>query len=127
MKGIVWRGIRGNVTNRYTPDKIWWGFSCCTETLSVLEKFVGTSGERTLFEIECSNGRMIQRHSFFKDEHEVLLTPGCYFLVIDKWSPSKNLHIIRLCESMPPYQLIAPPFESFPVQSLVKDAKSSGK
>jgi hypothetical protein len=112
LQTIIWRGIRGDVSNLYRKDFIWWGVSSCTETMEIMEKFVGRSGVRTLFMIECINGKAIKPHSFYKDENEIVLMPGTYLLVIDKWSPADGLHIIRLKEENPPFQLVAPPFSS---------------
>ena len=111
-KKIIWRGIRGDVSHLYQKDFIWWGVSSCTETMEVMEKFVGRSGVRTLFMIECINGKAIKSHSFYKDENEIILMPGTYLRVIDKWSPADDLHMIRLREETPPYQLVASPFAS---------------
>jgi hypothetical protein len=95
-KNQIWRGIHGNVSNLYNVDYIWWGVSSCTTTIEAMENFVGLSGERTLFMIECINGKSIQAHSSYKDENEILLMPGTYLSVIGKWSPSERLHIIHL-------------------------------
>jgi len=112
LKKVIWRGIRGDVSHLYRKDFIWWGVSSCTETMEVMEKFVGRSGVRTLFMIECIHGKAIQSHSFYTDENEIILMPGTYLRVIDKWSPAEGLHIIRLQEDIPPYELLAPPFNS---------------
>ena len=110
LKRTIWRGIRANVMDLYREDFIWWGMSSCTETMKVMERFVGRSGVRTLFMIECINGKSIKSHSFFKDENEILLMPGTYLRVIDKWSPANDLYIIHLQEETPPCQLVASPF-----------------
>ncbi|CAF1317761.1 unnamed protein product, partial [Rotaria sordida] len=36
---------------------VWWGLSSCTTALTVLqsEQFLGQTGDRTLFMIECIN------------------------------------------------------------------------
>ncbi|CAF4043775.1 unnamed protein product, partial [Rotaria sp. Silwood1] len=112
LKKTIWRGIRGNVNDQYEKDFIWWGISSCTETMKVMEKFVGRSGVRTLFMIECINGKAIKSHSFYKDENEIILMPGTYLRVIDKWSPADDLYIIHLQEETPLYQLVASPFNS---------------
>jgi hypothetical protein len=112
LKTIIWRGIRGNVSHLYQKDYIWWGVSSCTETMEVMEKFIGRSGVRTVFMIECINGKAIKSHSFYKDENEIILMPGTYLRVIDKWSPAEGLHMIRLKEENPPFPLLASPIDS---------------
>jgi hypothetical protein len=111
IRKTIWRGIRENVNNLYIEDFIWWGVSSCTTTIESMERFIGRSGERTLFMIECINGKSIKAHSSYQDENEILLMPGTYLTVTGKWSPSENLHIIHLQEENPPHQLLKPPFD----------------
>ncbi|CAF2706488.1 unnamed protein product [Rotaria sp. Silwood2] len=124
-KGVIWRGIRGDVYDQYNIDQVWWGVSSCTETMQVMERFVGRSGVRTLFTIECISGKAIGAHSFYKNENEIVLMPGTYLRVKDKWSPNENLYMIHLREENPPYQFIAPPFSkestSMKEADLIKD------
>ena len=110
LKKTVWRGIHGNVSDLYEEDFIWWGVSSCTETMDVLEKFIGRSAVRTIFMIECLNGKAIRAHSFHQDENEIILMPGTYLRVIGKWSPADNLYMIHLQEEIPPCELVPPPF-----------------
>ncbi|CAF1389981.1 unnamed protein product [Adineta steineri] len=112
VKGVVWRGVRGDLSDQYNDDHIWWGFSSCTESMAVMKQFVGNSGVRTLFNIECINGKAIQAHSFFKKENEILLLPGTYMRVVSKWSPAKDLYIIQLRETPAPHPYLEPPFSS---------------
>ena len=112
LKSTVWRGVRGNLSDQYDDDHIWWGFSSCTESVEVMEKFVGKSGVRTLFTVECINGKAIRSHSFFKKENEILLLPGTYLQVVGKWSPAKDLYMIHLRETIPPRPYLEPPFQS---------------
>ena len=111
FKGTIWRGVRGNLSDQYDEDHIWWGASSCTETMKTMEAFAGSEGVRTIFTIECITGKVIQKHSYFKEENEILLMPGSYFQVVDKWMAAKDLYMIHLREKIPPYETIAPPFE----------------
>jgi hypothetical protein len=77
--------------------------------------------------IECINGKAIQSHSFYKDENEILLIPGTYLRVVDKWSPAQDLQIIRLKEETPPCQLLPPPFSSSSTSSSSVDTFSVEK
>jgi len=88
--------------------------SSCTVSLEILqsEQFLGTEGLRTLFSIECQNGKSVVAHSHFKDtEKEVILMPGSYFEVVGQLHPAKDLHIIHLKEIQPPFPLVKPPFD----------------
>ena len=78
-KGIIWRGVRGNVSDKYQKEKVWWGFSSCTETMGEIDQFLGRTGERTIFMIDCMHGKAIRNHSKFPEENEILLMPGYLF------------------------------------------------
>jgi hypothetical protein len=112
IQAVVWRGIRADLSGQYKKDEvvIWWGFSSCTETISVLERFIGMTGKRTVFSIQCLKGKSIRKHSFYADENEILLMPGTYFKVVDQLSMGSDLCIIHLQEEIPPHPIIAPPF-----------------
>jgi hypothetical protein len=112
----VWRGIKGvDLSSQYKAGTkfAWWGVSSCTADMKLLEseKFLGKTGQRTLFSIECINGKSIGKHSYFKQiEQEIILIPGSYFEVIGQLSPAPDLYIIELKEILPPMTLVKPPF-----------------
>jgi hypothetical protein len=109
---VVYRGIRRDVRKDYPTGEtvIWWGFSSCTSTMDVLEndQFFGSTGTRTFFTIECSNGKDIRNHSSFQNEDEILLPPARQFKVISSLNQSGGLHMIQLKEIEPPYSLLEP-------------------
>ncbi|CAF1319759.1 unnamed protein product [Didymodactylos carnosus] len=113
-KAIVWRGVKADLRADYDPGKkqVWWALSSCTTKMNVLEssEYLGTSGNRTMFSIECSNGKMIKQYSYFEKEDEILLMPGSYFHIVDQLCPAKELNIIHLKEETPPYPLLELPF-----------------
>jgi hypothetical protein len=81
---------------------------------SVLESevFLGQEGKRTIFSIECFNGKKIREHSSLEDEDEILLLPGSQFIVKSHLQPSKkdpDLIIIQLIQTEPPYTLLEEP------------------
>jgi hypothetical protein len=113
---VVWRGVPLDLRKQYEVGKTytWWGFSSCTEKIGVLESdlFLGQEGKRTIFSIECFNGKKIREHSSFEDEEEILILPGSQFLVKDHLQPSKkdpDLIIIQLIQVEPPYILLEEP------------------
>ncbi|CAF1472819.1 unnamed protein product [Rotaria sp. Silwood1] len=116
QKGRVWRGIRDvDLSSQYKVGTkfAWWGVSSCTAAMKLLEseKFLGKTGQRTLFSIECINGKSIAAHSYFKNtEQEIILMPGSYFEVLGQLNPAPGLHIIELKEIIPPMTLVKPPF-----------------
>lgn len=115
-KCVAWRGVNGNITDNFKIGKtiVWWGFSSCTTSMNVLESsnYMNQSDVRTLFSIECMNGKIIRNHSYFKNENEILLLPAIQLQVLSKMSPAPNLHVIHLKEIEGPFPLLKPPFIS---------------
>ncbi|CAF4126436.1 unnamed protein product [Rotaria sordida] len=124
VKGVVWRGVKGiDLSSKYKTGMkfAWWGVSSCTTTPDVLEAtdFLGKTGTRTLFSIECIAGKSIKKHSHYSDtEKEVVLMPGTFFEVVGQVDAGSNLHIIHLKEIQPPFPLIKPPFVQTRQESL---------
>jgi hypothetical protein len=109
---FVFRGITRDMSKEYPKGAtiIWWGFSSCTSTVDVLEneQFLGSTGTRTCFTIECTSGKDIRNHSSIQSEHEILLPPGRQFQVVACLKQSGGLHMIQLKETEPPYPLLEP-------------------
>ncbi|CAF1106788.1 unnamed protein product [Rotaria sordida] len=112
----VWRGIRGvDLSSKYTIGTkfAWWGVSSCTADMKLLESdtFLGKVGLRTLFSIECTDGKSVSAHSYLKNtENEIILMPGSYFEVMGQLNPADDLHIIELKQIKPPMTLVKAPF-----------------
>ncbi|CAF4224414.1 unnamed protein product, partial [Adineta steineri] len=108
----VYRGVNLDLANQYTQGKtfVWWGFSSCTTSIEVLEneQFLGKTGQRTLFTIECDSGKDIGGHSYFQSEKEVLLLAARQFMVVGCLRPAPGLHMIQLKETKPPITLLQP-------------------
>jgi hypothetical protein len=119
----AYRGVKLDIRNRYTEGKtvVWWGFSSCTLTLGVLQSdlFLGKTGARTIFNIQCESARDIRHHSYYPVEDEVLLLAATQFEVISCLDQG-DLHIIQLKETRPPHPLLQPvPVVSPPPMSIV--------
>ena len=108
----VYRGVKQDLHELYPTGStiVWWGFSPCTTSIDVLqvEQFLGKTGTRTMFNIECHSGRDIRQHSFFSTEQEVLLLAARQFKVVGSLDPGHGLHIIQLKEIDPPFPLLEP-------------------
>jgi hypothetical protein len=106
----VFRGIKGDLRKNYQIGKtiIWWGFSSCTGTMEVLSdpSFLGSTGARTLFSIECQSGRDIQQHSDFQEEDEILLPAARQFEVVSCLEQGPDLLLVHLKETKAPFALI---------------------
>ena len=115
FSGHVWRGVNGDLSKDFQKGEtiVWWGFSSCTTSLEVLEspQFLGKDETRTLFSVECKNGKVIKHHSYFAVEDEVLLLPGIELLITGKLRPAPGLTIIELREVIDSEViLLQPPF-----------------
>ncbi|CAF1242158.1 unnamed protein product [Didymodactylos carnosus] len=114
VKCVVWRGIKTDLSDEYLKVKpfVWWGMSSCTDSLEIMEseQFLGKTGTRTLFNIECENGKIIKPHSYYKAENEILLLPATQFKVLGKTNAGNGLHIVHVREILPPYVLLQTPF-----------------
>jgi hypothetical protein len=115
FEGVIWRGVKGiDLSEQYEAEECytWWNLSSCTQAVDVMEKeqFMGTEGVRTLFSIQCFNGKEIKQHSYVPAENEILLPPATYFKVLGKVDAGAGLRIIHVRETLPPYELISPPF-----------------
>ncbi|CAF1195472.1 unnamed protein product [Didymodactylos carnosus] len=108
---IIYRGIKMDMGNEFPEGKIffWWGFSSCTSSINVLENFLGKTGTRTIFNIECDSGKDISKHSFYQKENEVLVYPARQFKVISSLDSGNLLRIIQIREIQPPFRFIQIP------------------
>ncbi|CAF3101073.1 unnamed protein product [Rotaria sp. Silwood2] len=122
---LLFRGIKSDLHQNYPKGKtiIWWGFSSCTASVDVLqsELFLGTTGTRTMFTIQCDSGKDISKHSYFPNEEEVLLMAATQFTVAGCLNQGNNLYTIQLKETKPPHPLLQP------ITNLSKSKKSSAK
>ncbi len=110
----VWRGVNKDLSKDFPrgTSVIWWSFSSCTTSLTVLENniYLANVGERTLFSVEAINGRTIRAHSHFDYEDEILLLPGTYMEVQSQLTPAPGLHVIHLKQVKPTKTLLELPF-----------------
>ncbi|CAF1201348.1 unnamed protein product [Rotaria sordida] len=109
---FVYRGVKMNLIKQYPLGKtfVWWGFSSCASKMGVLEneQFLGKTGDRTMFTIDCESGKDISRHSYYQSEDEILLLPARQFEVISCLQPAPGLNMIQLKETQSPISLLQP-------------------
>jgi len=129
----IWRGVKNvDLSSKYTTGTkfAWWGVSSCTTHIQVLDSnsFLGKDGLRTMFSIECINGKYIDNHSYFKDkENEIILMPGSYFEVIGQINPAPDLYIIQLKEITPPVPFVTSPITPSTALAISPFCKPSNK
>jgi hypothetical protein len=120
-RSFGYRGVNMDLSKEYPAGKtfVWWGFSSCTLSMGILEneQFLGTTGERTMFTIDCDSGKDISRHSYYQSEKEFLLPPARHFTVESSLQPAHGLHMIQLKETQSPISLL----------QLVENDSNSGK
>lgn len=109
----IYRGVKLDLRDRYPmkSSTVWWGFSSCAATVSVLEniEFFGTSGTRILFAIETDTGKDIHKFSAFPKEGEILLLPGRELKVIGYLNLGGGATIIQMREVHSPFPPLVPP------------------
>lgn len=100
VRGNFWRGVQGDVAKDYTVGEIitWWGISSCSTSVDVVQKFLSTDVESTLFMIEAINGKSLGDYTMFPDEKEVILGIGTKLRVKDIGCHFNNLSIVHLEE-----------------------------
>ena len=78
IKGNVWRGVPCIVTGQLKDGQVftWWSISSCSQSVNVVQSFLGSGNNSTLFMIEAVNARDISNYSYYPDEKEVLLSLG---------------------------------------------------
>ena len=110
--GTVWRGVKADIGAQYKKGQKfrWWRFSSCTENGDVLDNplFLGDSGKRTLFSINCTTGVKIRHLSAFQTEAEVLLAAGTRFVVANTITTG-DLTVVNIKEvesGLPPPEAI---------------------
>ena len=108
----VYRGVKLDLSEQYKTDEtiVWWGFSSGTTSISVLqsELFLGKTGTRTMFNIDCESGKDIHNHSYYPREDEILLLAATQFKVIGCLDLGNDYHQIQLKEIQPPHPLLHP-------------------
>jgi hypothetical protein len=108
----VYRGVKLDLSAKYRIGQtiVWWGFSSCTTSINVLqsELFLGKTGTRTMFNIDCDSGKDIREHSYYQSEDEILLLAATQFKVIGCLDIGNGFHQIQLKETKPPFPLLHP-------------------
>ncbi|CAF3272011.1 unnamed protein product [Rotaria sp. Silwood2] len=108
---MAYRGVKLDLSKSYIVGEpvVWWGFSSCTTAISILKsnQFLGKTGSRTMFTLQCKSARDIRKHSYFPAEDEVLLMAATQFKVLGCLDQG-DLRIIQLEETRPPFPLLQP-------------------
>ncbi len=100
--GMISRGVKLDLSGEYAVGKkaYWHQISSCTSDVNETSKFLGTTGNRTIFNIQQGHhrGRSIAAFSAYPAEKEVLLPPNTPFTVLGILDAGNGLKIINLLE-----------------------------
>lgn len=137
----VFRGMRSEIEGGYEKyevgkEIIWWGFSSCSKIQTIAEKdqFMGETGQRALFIIDCLNGKDVSRHSYFGKEKEILLRPATSVQVVRKEFREDGVLLIHLQEIISQFKYIEDPIptdtvppDDIETQSVLSDEPSADR
>ncbi|CAF0989020.1 unnamed protein product [Adineta steineri] len=105
FQGVVWHAVKQNLRDQYKRGErgVWWGVSSMAMDPQILESYIQKTGPRTVFTVECKNGKDIGQYSQFPDEKEVMLMPGFYYEVTSVFEPAHEMYLISLKEIDAPW------------------------
>jgi hypothetical protein len=98
VKGNVWRGVYGDVTNKYQENQelVWWSIISCTSSLQAVKDSLSSDQEYTLFMIETTLGIDIHDYSADSSVQEVILPLGTQLRVISNTFVCDNQPTVQL-------------------------------
>ena len=89
----------------YAPDEtiVWWQFTSTTSQIAVLSnpQFLGSTGDRTIFQVHTSFGVDVRDFSAMSGEHELLLPPAIALRITGILPKSSDGLTIITCEDDP--------------------------
>jgi hypothetical protein len=101
VRGVVWRGVSRDIGKKFAENQLvtWWSFNSCSSSVHVIENFLGTGNNATLFSIEAVNGKRVSGYTQYENEDEVILRMGSEFRVNGKpLALTNGSHIVHLIE-----------------------------
>jgi uracil DNA glycosylase len=99
-KESLWRGVALDMRLQYPLGRVvtWWGVSSCSSQRGVALGFMGSRGNRTLFEVVPLRAVGIRHFSAFTGEEEFVLPPGTQLKVADVKAERGGLCTVKLSE-----------------------------
>ena len=101
VKESVWRGVPLDIGKNFTKNQMftWWSISSCSSSVNVIEQFLQSKNNSTLFLIEVINGKKVSGYTEYEGEDEVILRIGTEFRVkADHLKRADGSHIVHLIE-----------------------------
>ena len=101
VKEVVWRGVPLDIGKNFTKNQMftWWSISSCSSSVNVIEQFLQSKNNSTLFLIEVVNGKKVSGYTEYEGEDEVILRIGTEFRVkADPLKRADGSHTVHLIE-----------------------------
>ena len=101
IRASIWRGVSGNVSGQFKKNQVftWWSISSCSQSVDVIQDFLGTNKNSTLFMIEAVSAKDISSYSYYPSENEIVLSMGTELRVkADTLKHSGGLNIVHLVQ-----------------------------
>ena len=102
--GNVKRGVKLDLSQQFVKGKVvtWWSFNSTTDRIDVLQSdmFLGTHGDRTMFDITARSLVSIKEFSSSPEE-ELILLPGTILEVVAVLNAGNGLTIVQMKEKEP--------------------------
>ena len=101
VKESVWRGVPLDIGKNFTKNQMftWWSISSCSSSVNVIEQFLQSKNNSTLFLIEVVNGKKVSGYTEYEGEDEVILRIGTEFRVkADPLKRADGSHTVHLIE-----------------------------
>lgn len=101
IKASIWRGVPGNVSEQFKRGQVftWWSISSCSQSVDVIQDFLGTASNSTLFMIEATSAKDISSYSYYPSENEIVLSMGTELRVkSDSLKHAGGLNIVHLIQ-----------------------------
>jgi hypothetical protein len=99
---MVYRGMKqvaSSLPEDYSDGEefVWSGFSSTASTISVMKTFLGSTGDRTMWQLELTEpvARDIRPFSLLPGENEILLPPNVQFEAVSRFDAGGGLTIIQ--------------------------------
>ncbi|CAF1162839.1 unnamed protein product [Adineta steineri] len=100
VKGCIWRGVSHDISHDYkkNDELTWWSITSCSLAVEVVEDFLNSKKNATLFMIEAVNAKNIAGYTLFPTEEEAILPMGTKLRVRSNAMKHGNLRVIHLVE-----------------------------
>ncbi|CAF1505544.1 unnamed protein product, partial [Adineta steineri] len=114
VKGCIWRGVSHDISYEYQKNDVltWWSITSCSLAIEVVESFLNSEKNSTLFMIEAANAKNITDYTLFPTEEEVILPMETKLRVRSNAMKHGNLRVIHLVEITDGVEEVSPAMDA---------------